>query len=207
MSEFERLHGIPLGRRGSQNDEEAVVLRYFGNRFGRLLDCGAFDGVTISNSLALIERGWEAVLVEPDPVALDALLRTHGDNNRVSIVAAAVSDTDGVIPFHSSHGGGVSTTRAGEKSRWSAARFTTIDVPSVTVPTLLKMNPPPFQFLSIDVEGESVNLFEKFDLSQMGVELAVVEHDGMQKRVLAHGARHGLHRLLRENPENLVIAK
>lgn len=49
----------------SQNDEEAIIMRYFANRTGRLLDIGAADGMTNSNSLALIERGWRAVLVEP----------------------------------------------------------------------------------------------------------------------------------------------
>ena len=42
----------------SQNNEEQVILDYFGNKIGNLLDIGANDGITLSNSRKLIELGW-----------------------------------------------------------------------------------------------------------------------------------------------------
>lgn len=206
-SEFERLHGVPLGVPGSQGGEEAVILKYFGDRIETFMDVGAFDGITLSNTHALACRGWRGVCVEPDPVALEALMRTHGGNPQVNIIVAAVTDTDGVVEFHSSRGGAVSTTSDAHREKWAHANFDLIDVPSITVPTLLKMNPGPYAMLSVDVEGESVPLFEKFPLSDMKVELVVVEHDGQLDRVFAHANRHGLHRYLYRSAENVIIAK
>src|SRR5262245_12533077 len=42
----------------SQNDEEGIIAGYFGGRTGTLLDIGAYDGVSFSNSRRLIESGW-----------------------------------------------------------------------------------------------------------------------------------------------------
>jgi hypothetical protein len=191
-SEFERLHGVPLGVPGSQGGEEAVILKYFGDRIEAFMDVGAFDGISLSNTYALACRGWYGVCVEPDPVAVEALMRT---------------DTDGVVEFHSSRGGAVSTTCDAHREKWAHANFDLIDVPSVTVETLLKMNPGSYAMLSVDVEGESVPLFEKFPLSDMKTELVVVEHDGQMDRVFAHANAHGLHRYLYRSAENVIIAK
>src|SRR6186713_1166854 len=62
----------------SQNNEEQIILDYFreGKR-GKVLDIGANDGITFSNSAKLIELGWSAVLVEPSPIAYQRLLQQH----------------------------------------------------------------------------------------------------------------------------------
>src|SRR5687768_7977670 len=49
----------------SQHGEQHIILDYFGNDGGILLDIGANDGITFSNSRALLECGWYGVLVEP----------------------------------------------------------------------------------------------------------------------------------------------
>lgn len=57
---------------------------------GRLLEIGAFDAFAMSNSRALIELGWSAVLFEPSPGPLRALVKEYGNNPKVEVVAAAV---------------------------------------------------------------------------------------------------------------------
>ena len=65
----------------SQNDEEKIILDLLKDQpVGRLLDIGAFDGKTFSNSLALFEKGWSGVVVEPNPESLVALIKLHGKN-------------------------------------------------------------------------------------------------------------------------------
>lgn len=59
--------------RYSQNGEQEAILKIFGESEGRFLDIGAYDGKTFSNTLALIERGWSGVLIEPSPNAFMAL--------------------------------------------------------------------------------------------------------------------------------------
>ena len=40
--------------RYSQNNEQDIILQYFGNRKGFFLDIGANDGITLSNTYALL---------------------------------------------------------------------------------------------------------------------------------------------------------
>ncbi len=47
-----------------KRNEEQVILDYFGNKIGNLLDIGANDGITLSNSRKLIELGWSGDLIE-----------------------------------------------------------------------------------------------------------------------------------------------
>ena len=42
----------------SQHNEQEIILNFFNGRIGRYLDIGAFDGVDMSNTLALAELGW-----------------------------------------------------------------------------------------------------------------------------------------------------
>jgi len=54
----------------SQNGEQAVILETFealGITKGHLIDLGAGDGYTMSNSRALLERGWTGDLYDGDP--------------------------------------------------------------------------------------------------------------------------------------------
>ena len=54
----------------SQNGEQKIILEYFQDKYkGKVLDIGANDGITLSNSRALIEKGWDGVLIEPAPSA------------------------------------------------------------------------------------------------------------------------------------------
>ena len=61
----------------------------------RVLDIGAGNGVRLSNSRAFIEAGWEAVLVEPNPVSFAELQREYAGNPRVRCYQLAVSNADG----------------------------------------------------------------------------------------------------------------
>lgn len=81
----------------SQNGEQAIILKYFGvaqiearggyvaTQPGTVLDIGANDGVTLSNSRALVELGWNAVLVEPAEIAFRKL-----QANNLSFVGASL---------------------------------------------------------------------------------------------------------------------
>lgn len=54
----------------SQNGEQAYILHYLdtiGLKTGHLVDLGAGDGFTMSNTRALLERGWTGDLYDGDP--------------------------------------------------------------------------------------------------------------------------------------------
>jgi FkbM family methyltransferase len=193
----------------SQGGEEPVILEYFDTFVGRFLELGAWDGRCFSNCYALAsERGWGGVCVEPDPDALAGLRRTYADNPRIAIVDAAITWATGPIQFHSSRGGGVSTASDAHRQKWaSQSKFETITVQSITPTQLLELHPGPYEMMSLDVEGCNVPLLEMFPLKKMGVELIVVEHEGLYDQVLDYCAKQGLTRELYRSGENLICAR
>jgi len=79
----------------SQNNEEQVILSYFGNKIGNLLDIGANDGLTLSNSRKLIELGWSAELIEPAEIPYNKLIELYKENKKVKLHNIAISDFKG----------------------------------------------------------------------------------------------------------------
>jgi FkbM family methyltransferase len=148
----------------SQNDEQAAILRYFGrpSSKGRFLDIGAYDGVRLSNTRALLELGWSGVLVEPSAVNLVNLAKTcEAFTDRVRIVQAAVSDHRGLSEFF------VDTAPDRE---WSttinpelvasgsviAPRALKTSVATIRIHDLLPFGP--FDFVSLDAEWEDLKI-------------------------------------------------
>lgn len=72
----------------------------FGTRAGTLLEIGAFDGLSYSNSSGLIERGWTAVLIEPIPNFFAKCQSRYIENPRVKVLNVGISNETGVLDFH-----------------------------------------------------------------------------------------------------------
>ena len=68
----------------SQYGEDRLILDFFNGKKGNLLDIGANDGRTISNSLLFIEHGWAGVLVEASPIAFEKLKKEHESNDNIN---------------------------------------------------------------------------------------------------------------------------
>ncbi len=64
----------------SQSGEEGIVSRIFdliGCRSGLCCEFGAWDGIYLSNTRALMEAGWRGLLIEPDPERYEQLCATY----------------------------------------------------------------------------------------------------------------------------------
>ena len=81
----------------SQNNEEEVILNYFDGKIGTFLDVGANDGVTLSNTRALAERGWRGVLIEPSPKAFALLKENYKGKDGFYFYPFALGETNGEI--------------------------------------------------------------------------------------------------------------
>jgi FkbM family methyltransferase len=206
----------------SQGQEEKVILNYFYGRIGTLLSIGENDGITLSNALALIERGWNAVLVEPDPEAFTPLVELHQWNKNVISINAAISDKDGSIDFFSSgpigaypkSTGLVSTLVAAERNAWiSQSSFVKTKVNSYTVAGLmqslstLKHPIEKFNFITIDAEGMDYTILKQMDLTAMGCELLCVEWNGKDQELFEGYARQFGLSIKFRNAENLIYGK
>jgi hypothetical protein len=70
----------------SQYGEDGVLERIFstlGLKFGIAAEFGAWDGVHLSNTARLRERGWHTILIEADQTHLEQLRRLENEKTRV----------------------------------------------------------------------------------------------------------------------------
>jgi FkbM family methyltransferase len=227
----------------SQNGEQKVILNYFGGeekirglRNMALLDCGANDGVLLSNSRALIELGWSAVLVEPAPTAYEKLVHNnmpigstpfvtapmqyranHPTGAQVICVNAAITTADAPIDFWSSgthlkkgDTDLLSTTKEAEIARWkkSGESFTKTTVRGITFETLMKeTGVRHFDMISIDAEGADYSILQQIDLTAVGCRLLCVEVNARgDAEFTQYAKKHGM-RLLWKNYENRIYAR
>jgi FkbM family methyltransferase len=89
----------------TQNNEEALILSHFANRNASeltVLDIGANDGKTFSNSLKVIELGWNGILIEPSPKAFALLTNLHGFKQNVMCYPIAITNQNGMFQLQES---------------------------------------------------------------------------------------------------------
>jgi hypothetical protein len=85
---------IPRTRVCSNLDEQQVIARYVAQRADvtpYVVDIGASDGVTMSNTFALFREGWEGLAVEFGATEFAALARHYAHLPRASLARAKVT--------------------------------------------------------------------------------------------------------------------
>ena len=208
----------------TQNDEESVIRGYFGYQDPKclfLLDIGANDGQTFSNSRQCILDGWNAVLVEPSPKAFDKLKKLYARNPKVKLKKLAISQTSGEVVFHESGSWNedesdvalLSSLKESELERWGdRVSFTETKVQSLTFQDFLKnenLDDIYFDFISIDAEGVDWEILEQIDLTKIGCECLCVEWNGiidLYTKMTEYCEGHGM-KLISKNPENLIFTR
>jgi FkbM family methyltransferase len=199
----------------SQNQEEQIILNYFDNvKVGHVLDIGANDGKTFSNSLALIERGWMATLIEPHPVAFDLLRKRHAGNSFVECYKIAIADKTGTmkLSMNSPHIAGdtglLSTLVESETDKWKGVvSYDTISVPTYTFKDFQNgFKCDKFDFITIDAEGMDYAILSQIDLTAVGCKMVCVEHNSVElQKYIDYCERFGMS-VKHVNPENLIMA-
>jgi FkbM family methyltransferase len=197
----------------SQNNEDMIALEYFGKEVGRLLEIGANDGKTLSNSLALIEKGWEAVLVEPDPAAYERLCNLHRANDKVQCLQIAIGSRVGKMEFHSSGTllnaddvSLVSTLIPAELDRWSGIAFRPIEV-NVTDWKNFELGELRYDFISIDAEGMDLEIARQIDLRAAGCKMLCIEWNSKDKQLYDEVIIRQGYELYAANAENLIYVR
>jgi hypothetical protein len=197
----------------SQNNEEAVLLDYFGDKAnGTLLEIGAFHPTRLSNTRALLERGWSGMLCDMSPFSLGHLVRAYGGNERVLVVGGVITVEGGkpapvwLVPPDEARGrdGAVSTTEAWHRDRWVGQGHVPYVCATISLPELYAMLPRKVDMVSIDTEGTSMALALAFDWERFGVDAVVVEHDGSDALI---GRLNGTHEVAAVNAENVVLVR
>lgn len=173
---------------------------------GRFLDIGAFHPRNLSNTRLLYERGWGGLMVEPSPGPMRRLIDAYGYDSRVTLLQAAIGVQRGVVPMEVTDGP-VSTSDALVRQIWAGNGHYVgrVFVPVLTIEDVISQFGP-FDFVSIDAEGHSVEIFERLIVNPMHAKCVCVEYDGEQVAVERMAAEAG-YQHLGTNETNAVFLR
>ena len=165
---------------------------------GVFVDIGAGDGRRGSNSLYFENRGWTGLCVDPDPRNHAALAGRH-----CAVRICAVSTRPGRRTF----------SMYDVKPSWSGlgdrgTGYTTIPVDCRTLDDLLtEVTIDRIDLLSIDVEGDELDVWASFDVSRHQPGIVIIEYDDRlpdrsQHRILSQLTGY---ELVHRTPANLLL--
>ena len=175
-----------------------IFEQIFGREFcGVLVEVGAFDGVTFSNSSGLLDRGWSGLLIEPVPEFAEKCKERHVNSPNVRVVNKAISNRSGTETLFLA--GALSTLSqkifAEYKGlEWSSSSITekSISVEMITLNQLLeneKINHC-FDLLIVDVEGFEKEVFEGFYLQKWNTRVVIIELSDFHPTLQSHKKEH-----------------
>lgn len=149
---------MPDEKYGSQYGEDEFFKSQFPADYkGRVLEIGAWNPIVFSNSRKLIDAGWEAVLVEPTPRAVEKLLLAYGNNPKVKIISGCVELMDRAITMRVTEDA-VSSSDPNVVRIWErvGGYYATMTVAAFPIAELVMG--VHFDVISIDAEGHSVDI-------------------------------------------------
>ncbi len=203
----------------SQYGEDLKILEFFKNKKGNLLDIGANDGRTISNSLLFIEEGWSGVLIEASHIAFEKLVKEHENNKNIYCLNKCLSDKIGKTTFyhnlnHFGRGDTDLLSTIVESNYQDSSRgfsFSKFEIDCVDFNTLYEEMPiKKFDYISIDIEGMDLLILKQMNLNDMEVELLIIEYNNMievKNEIITYCNKFGINNILIDNGVNLVLNK
>lgn len=193
----------------SQDHEQGHILKCVSSiTKGRFLDIGAFHPTNLSNTRALYELGWSGVMVEPSPAPMLTLMKEYGFDTRVALLSSVVVPTNegGLYPMAITDGP-YSTSDVANFKKWNghAEFYAHLLVPVMPLAALLQLGP--FDFIDIDVEGGSKDLFiAMLDLDMKLPKCVCVEYDDHRAEIEAR-AKASNYQHVYTNATNIIFAR
>ena len=142
---------------------------------GVFVEFGADNGVLNSNSYLLEKKyNWNGILIEPNPTILKELKR----NRNCKINNYIITDkTNEIIKFECMKDR--QHSRIHKKSKSQNKNSKIFSVNTITLDDLLLKNKINigFDFLSIDVEGNEIEVLKGFDIKYWHPKIVVIEHN------------------------------
>jgi FkbM family methyltransferase len=193
----------------SQYDEERVILQALWPLHrafpGRFLDIGAFHPTELSNTRTLYEQwNWSGVMFEPSPGPMRTLREAYSTDPRIELVEGAVTCRPGPVEFHITDDA-MSTSDEAHFEKWkNQVTFAgVVTVPGITVAEIASRWGA-FDFVNIDAEGCSADIFLEMMRRGWSPKCFCVEHDERVDEIL--GAASGYVKTY-ENGVNVVLKR
>ena len=160
-----------------------------GTRNGFLVEAGALDGETISNSLFFErERNWSGILIEPLPLSYQRILKKN--RKMYSINACIAKKTPMVAKFRMYKSGAYSGRNkifSPDVSKKIPSEFQNVYVPCFSLQTILSaINVKKVDFFSLDVEGGEWDVLKSIDFEKLNIKSFIIEFIRNSKEELAN---------------------
>jgi hypothetical protein len=203
----------------SQEDEERHILAAFdtpwkeshgfggrdaAQKSGKFLDIGAGDPFDKSNTRALFELGWSGVMIEPAPRYMEALLLEYKFEPRIRLIQAVVALERGLYDLRVSDQPS-STILGNPSKRDDVTYYGLVSVPGIT-PEIISIVCGGFDFINIDAEGVSGEIFLRIMELDWDTRCICVEHDERTTELLKAATKRG-YRCTYANGTNLIVVK
>ena len=157
----------------SDEEEQQLVRQFFGGKPGFFVEVGANHPVVGSQSWHLEQRGWQGILVEPQPDLATELAKVR--RAKVFAVACSSSQKAGLrLPFFVA--GALSSLERETMAPGSEVQAVIeVDVRTVDDVLIEAGARPPIDFLSIDVEGHEIEVLRGLDVIRWRPRLILLE--------------------------------
>jgi hypothetical protein len=169
----------------SQYEEQKFLLKYFNNKTdGILVDIGAADGVSNSNSRGLIEIGWSGILIEPNKNNFSKIEKIYFENEKIKIFnLGCSSETKKGIKFFIDKNDMYEQLSTFSESQMNSCReyfkceFVEDTSDLIKTSELFEINLlSHIDFLSVDTESYDYQVIEGVDFDKVNIDLICVEH-------------------------------
>ena len=165
-----------------------------------VVDVGAHDGRSASNTRRLVEAGWPAILIEPLPAPFEKLRETYHGYPHVTCLCVACADQPGQAELYIGTDGeqGFLSTLCRDDNAWFQAMRSdkSIEVDVDTLTNLLMRHSAPREFgvLSIDAEGMDYEVLLGLDFARYRPTIVITEEYESDRE--KHASKYAL--LIRE---------
>ena len=170
--------------------EERLKEDFFsGTPQGYFVDVGANAPKDGSQTWGMESRGWNGVLVEPQPDLAEALRRER----RAKVYAVACSTPQNAGTTLTLYLAGIQSSLKPDFYAAGMQRAGTVDVPVMTLDQVLADAAAPHRldFVSIDVEGHDIEVLDGFDLAAWRPRLLLIEDVVQDLRLHRYLTRRG----------------
>ena len=195
--------------RFSQNNEQDYILNHFKDQQGTFLDLGAYNGVDLSNTRALMEQGWNGICFEPQPEIFEKLAENCMEYKKVYCYEMAMGQVNGTFTLNANDTY-YSTLVDSEMDRWTGTfDFKPIECEVIDFETFMINSPfRIFDFISIDCEGIDYEILKQINLDEVGCSMVCVETNGKEtQKYIDYIKQFSGFEVTHINAENLIMAR
>lgn len=183
----------------SQHGEDAFIAPLIDRRSAPyVVDVGANDGFSWSNSYAFVKRGYSALLIEPMASYAEKCRERHLGNPKVIVEEVAILPHEGRTKFYVTQDSEADLLAMTSSVRREiiAIENVEIEVQCCPLDTLLKRHSVPHDYalLNVDAEGVDLQVLQTAGLARWRPSIICVEYGQAEADINALLTGHGYER-------------